>query len=1546
MPITVKYKDVSLKFDRVPTPAEIHQAYETLKGPRLEGRARQPSYPLSMAQQPIWFQEQADPGKATYNVPLVLSLEGTLDVRAFNAVLEAVVHRHDSLRTRLTMDGGVPSLVVQERAPILCPVTDLSHLSDETREPELQRRVRQLAYTPFDLAVAPLVRVELLKRTESSFVFVAVFHHLVVDERGLEVLVAELFECYRARLAGRTPNLPNLECTYADYALWQKEMLESGRFQAQATYWKERLSGEIPMLDFFPDYPRSNNPRYEGGFRQRTLSAELTQGLHRLAREHGCTPFMVALAAIGAVLSRYTGQKDLVIGSPFAGRGNALLQNVVGLFVNVLPIRLELSGSSSFADLLAQTRERVLDAQSHQDYPLLLLLNELAIEREPGRTPLFQTVFTYEPASRPESLPGLVARRLPVEPQSTKYELSFAFTDDKERASISAEFRADLFAPETIEGLLGHLVRLLELVSSSPQSGIGTLPLLSREEHAALIVGVNQTDNALPDVSGVHELVERSAAAAPEKVALAHGEVRVSYDALNRRANRLAHALRQRGLGKQRPIVLLFEQGVDVVTAMLGVMKVGGAYLPLDPNEPVERLQRIIEDSGAELLLAQKSLAKLASSFGVTCVPVSGSWEADFSSAPESNPAVEIGSEELLNVLYTSGSTGNPKGVMLPHRGVLRLVHKPNFIRLGPDNVTLQLCPLNFDGATFEIWGTLANGGTLVITDKSVVLSPQALAGTIRRYNATTLILTTPLLNRLIEDEPEVLRGLDAIVFGGEIISKPHMQKALEYSRPGALLHTYGPTENSFTSCFHPILSVAEDAWTIPIGRPVSNTDIYLLDEHLAPVPYGVVGEIYLSGHGLARGYLNDAAKTARSFVPNPFARSPHTHLMYRTGDRGRRLRNGLIEFVSRMDDQVKIRSQRVEIGEVESALRKHPQVSECFVAALKAQDGGKQLAAYFVPTSVVGAQEVCKLVELPAEVLEELRGFLKVRLPDYMVPTFLVPVTSLPLNPNGKVNRKALPSPEQVVETRRIIAAEDETERILSDLWREILGLKEVGVTDNFFELGGHSLLLVRVQKGIEAKLGVSLPILDLFRFPTIRGLAGALGSKRPREAAPTASPTPTKRVGRSLEDNAIAVIGMSIRAPMANDLQTFWENIRSGRDCITDFTEEEADEATRRAYLSGDAPWVRSGGMLEDALYFEPRFFDMTESEARRLDPQQRIFMECAWEAIENAGIDLGTRGAKVSLYAGGTGSTYGPQSGMGPSGTDSLVDAVSSNMTFMATRTSYKLNLKGESIMVDTLCSTSLVAVHMACTSLLMGQADYALAGGVNIQFPQKSGYLYEANFILSPDGRCRAFDKDAAGTVPSNGAGAVVLRRLSDAVRDGDPIWAVIRGSAVNNDGNDKVGYYAPSLPGQVDVISRALQAARIDPSTISYVEAHGTGTKLGDPIEIGALSEVFRASTSRAGFCGIGSVKTNIGHLSAAAGVAGLIKTVLSLKHRRLAPNIHYRQPNPHIDFTRSPFYVVAKEQPWEAGATPRRAGVSSYGIGGTNAHVIVEEPSW
>nr|QEO74290.1 phosphopantetheine-binding domain-containing pro [uncultured bacterium] len=705
-----------------------------------------------------------------------------------------------------------------------------------------------------------------------------------------------------------------------------------------------------------------------------------------------------------------------------------------------------------------------------------------------------------------------------------------------------------------------------------------------------------------------------------------------------------------------------------------------------------------------------------------------------------------------------------------------------------------------------------------------------------------------------------------------------------------------------------------------------------MLDRRLNRVPIGVVGELYIGGAGLARGYSGAPELTAARFVPNPFG-DPGTRL-YRTGDLVRLLDDGRLAFVGRTDGQVKIRGFRIEPGEIEAALRRQPSVKEAVVVVSADPSAGKRLVAYVVPFEGGDAA------------LDDVKVALRTTLPDYMIPAAFVALDALPLTPNGKVDRGALPA----VESGRsaiapLVAPRTALETRIADVWRDVLKAPAIGVHDNFFDLGGHSLQLIQVHSRLRGIVDRPLSMMDLFRFPTVDALAGYLSGDAalPAVAAPLASPrSETGRAGAG----AIAIVGMAGRFPGAKSVGEFWRNLCDGVESVQFFTDDQLRAAGVDPSLLSDPRYVRARAALDDVDLFDAPFFRYTPREAESIDPQHRLFLECAWEALEAAGHDPAAFDGRVGVYAGAGGGDYAAWLRRNPqfvSSIGGLQTLLGTGRDFLPTRVSYKLNLRGPSINVQTACSTSLVAVHLACRALIGGECDMALAGGAALGVVQTAGYIYEEDGILSPDGHCRPFDARAKGTVPGSGVGIVVLRRLEDALADGDPIVAVIKGSAINNDGSEKIGYTAPAVKGQAEVIAAAHAAAGISATSISYVETHGTGTTLGDPVELTALTQALHGAGAPARSCAIGSLKSNMGHLDAAAGVAGLIKTALALQHRQLPPTLHFTNPNPDIDLDRGPFYVSSTLADWTAGPQPRRAGVSSFGIGGTNAHVVLEE---
>ncbi|HXO20693.1 MAG TPA: amino acid adenylation domain-containing protein, partial [Thermoanaerobaculia bacterium] len=1076
----------------------------------------------------------------------------------------------------------------------------------------------------------------------------------------------------------------------------------------------------------------------------------------------------------------------------------------------------------------------------------------------------------------------------------------------------------------------------------------------------------NDTAAPYPRDLCLHQPFEARAAAAPDAPALFFGGERWSYGELNRRANQLAHRLVSLGVGPGRLVAVYLERGCEMVAAVLAVHKAGGAYVPLEGSWPLERIHWILANKGIAHVVTQagrlgvvQALPPLPALAHVVCVDRLGGeatagagaaalWSlADIERLPATDHKLRSGADDLAYIIFTSGSTGKPKGVMVRHQPAVNLVHWVNHrFRVGPADRLLFITALSFDLSVYDLFGMLAAGGSVRIAATSEVRDPEALVGILRREPITFWDSAPAALQQLVSYFPAAgsaapadREGALRLVFlSGDWIPLSLPDRVREAFPRARVVSLGGATEATIWSNFFPVGTVDPSWASIPYGRPIENARYHILDGHLNPSPIGVPGDLYIGGECLSSGYVNEPEMTAEKYIPDLLGGEPGARL-YRTGDRARYWPDGTMEFLGRVDTQVKVRGFRIELGEIESVLGSHPSVREAVVLAREDTPGDQRLVAYVIPQGG----------EAPPIAPLDLRRFVQTKLPDYMVPAAFVTRESWPLSPTGKLDRKALPAPDAPASTLASGAAvvaefappQTALERTIAGIWREVIGIEAVGTRENFFDLGGHSLLMARVHAKLQEALDRKLSLVDLFQFPTVASLAEHLGGGQAPAAAARA-PSARTRIERA--GSEIAVVGLAGRFPGARDVEEYWRNLRDGVESIRFFSDEELLAAAFPQELLSDPRLVKARGVLDGADLFDAAFFDYSPREAQIMDPQQRIFLECAWEALENAGYSPERYGGRIGVYGGVTENTYLWNLYSRPE----LIAAVgrhqisiANNHDFLPTRVSYKLNLRGPSINVQTACSTSLVAVHLACESLLLGDCDMALAGGVSVQAREIGGYLYAEGGIASPDGHTRAFDARARGVVSGSGVGLVVLKRLEDALADGDTVHAVIRGTASNNDGGRKVGFTAPSALGQAAAVRAALEQAGVEPKTVRYVEAHGTGTELGDPIEIAGLTQAF--DTPERGFCAIGSAKTNIGHLDAAAGVAGLIKTVLALEHRQIPPSLHFEAPNPNIDFTASPFYVNARLADWPADGTPRRAGVSSFGIGGTNAHAVLEE---
>ena len=1093
-----------------PTVAELSHSIESILRdnsggvtvPPLTLANRDEPLPLSFAQQRLWFLDQLEPDAAAYNIPAALRLRGPLDAAALQRSLSEIVRRHEALRTTFAVLHDEPRQLIHPPRPVELPLFDLSALGAAEREREARRLVGAEAVRPFDLAGGPLLRAGLVRLGEEEHVALLTMHHIVSDGWSIGVLVKEVAALYEAYSTGHESPLAELEIQYADYAVWQRGWLQGAVLEEQLSYWREQLAGAPAVLDLPTDRVRPPKQSYRGAVHTFALSEELSRELHALSRREGCTLFMTLLAAFQVLLSRYSGQEDISIGTSIAGRTRAETEGLIGFFVNTLVLRTDLSGGGvSFREALRRVREVTLGAYAHQDVPFEKLVEELQPTRELSHSPLFQVMMVMPNA--PEEALALSGLALSAEAGQSgvaKYDLSLAVGESKAGIEGAIGYSTDLFDAGTIARMSEHFEHLLEGIISQPDQQITRLALMRAGERDQVVREWNETGAEYPSDKCVHELFEEQVERTPEAVAVTSSDEHLTYRELNERANQLAHYLRERGVGPDTLVGICVERSTQMIIGLLGILKAGAAYLPLDPTYPLERLHFMLEDTRAQMVVTVEALADALPSLAALPLCLDTDWPLIAGHDVDNPRDVDPASDNLAYVTYTSGSTGLPKGVAVPHRGVVRLVRDNHYAHLDPNEVLLQFAPLSFDASTFEVWGSLLNGARLVIMPPGKQ-SLAELGQVIRRQGVTTLWLTAGLFRQMVDEQLDDLSGLRQLLAGGDVLSAVHVRKFLEAEGNNCvLINGYGPTESTTFACCHPVAMKDTDGSSVPLGRPIANTQIYILDAELQPTPIGMAGELHIGGEGLARGYLNRPGLTAERFIPHPFAETPGARL-YRTGDLARYLPDGNIEFLRRLNHQVKVRGFRIELGEIEAALRTHPLVAEAVVAARRDGHAAERLVAYVV------AHE--------GQPPTGLRQYLGERLPDYMVPQAFVELSEVPLTPSGKVDRKALPAPGPAGGAESAyVAPRGASEELVAGIWAEVLGVGRVGVEDNFFELGGHSLLATQVISRIRAVLNIEIPLRIMFEQPTVRALA-LEGDARLRAGESVSAP-PLVQVGR----------------------------------------------------------------------------------------------------------------------------------------------------------------------------------------------------------------------------------------------------------------------------------------------------------------------------------------------------------------------------------------------------------------------------------------------
>ena len=1024
-------------------------------------------FPASYAQQRMWLLDRLEPGNVTYNIPLGFRITGKLNQEVLEKSLNEIIRRHETLRTAFDEEAGELMQVIRAEARLSLRAEEVPGATATQKQRRVEEIASQEAATVFDLGKWPLIRARLLKVAAQEHVLILTMHHIITDGWSVGVLLKELGSLYDSYNSGQQPALEELQVQYADYAHWQRQWLESGELERQMQYWRERMRGAPPVLEMPTDYARPAVQSYRGSSENLVITREVTQKLKHLGRQEGVTLFMSLLGAFGVLLSRYSGQEDIVVGTPIANRRRAELDGLIGCFANTLVMRLAVDGKESFRQFLERVREVSLEAYANQDVPFEKLVEELQPERDFSRSPIFQAIFMFRSEPQVELRIGdLKLQNEEIFYDATKYEISLGLVEEDGSLRGAIAYYTDLYKASTIRRMARRFERLIESTVEDPDCSIRQLDLLSPSESQQILREWNDTATDYPRDCLIHELFEQQARLTPDAVAVVCQTESLTYRELNERANQLAHHLLDAGAGPEVIVGICLRRHIELVVSLLAVLKSGAAYLPLDPAYPKQRLMFMMEDAEMKVLVTQQEMRKILAGRGVRQIEVDAHRE-QIGARSKYNPSRTAGAGNLAYVIYTSGSTGNPKGVAIGHSSLATfLFWARSFFSDDELGTVLASTSICFDISVIEIFFPIAFGGTSVLVENALQLAQD------NGENKITFLNTVSSVLRELLELAAVPESVRTVGFAGEAVPRDLKNKVCELPFVKRVCDLYGPTEDTVYSTVSE-LSMDED---ITIGRPIWHTRAYIRGDQLELCPVAVIGELMLSGEGLARGYVGRGDLTAEKFIPDPDSKTGGER-MYRTGDAARWREDGKIEYLGRRDEQVKIRGHRIELAEIEAALGQHPSVRQAAVAVKQDLSAGLTLVAYVVADDEVSTNQ--------------LKDSLRQKLPEYMLPTLIVRLERMPLTPNAKLDRKNLPEAELEADTRQYQAPGSELERALAHIWGQVLKRGAIGVTENFFELGGHSLLATQVLSRLRKQMGLDVPLQALFKGPTVRELA-----------------------------------------------------------------------------------------------------------------------------------------------------------------------------------------------------------------------------------------------------------------------------------------------------------------------------------------------------------------------------------------------------------------------------------------------------------------------
>jgi amino acid adenylation domain-containing protein len=1465
----------------------------------------------------FFLSEDLHPTPGLNTITHAVHIGGPLAVERLARTMLAIYRRQDILRSRFAAaDGAIIRVLTDEAPPPSLAVQDTPDNDDAVeRAAESLRQGLSSEARPWGMA--------LLRHSPEKHTFLFSAHRIVWDEWSTRILGQEITKGYRADFESDRSCRPPAQVANA------VERGLAGSDDDDVSWGARYLAAALADVPLLLGFPLKNS-------RPRTLSVaasnvevDLDEGtrvlLAQRAEEWGVQPFILEGAAAVYVLASYCGQKAMSVGLPFDLRAGQDCDGALGSYTAMLPLGVDITKSGTFEALSRTLADQYRSAAQHANTPFHAVISACGARTDPSANPLFQVACVADEPLMLD-LDGCVCspRRVSVPPQQVDLFLQLG------PGTLRLGFSTAIVTEDIASSFVRSMSVFLAIALREPGRELSKQPLLGDSDRQLLLLGHNNTDEPSFVGRDLFEALSRHLSSDNQKIALVSSGRSTSYAELEGSVHAIAQRLSDSQLTAGGVVGICLPRSADMVAAVLAVLRCGAAYVPLDPAFPRERLRYMVDHSRLDRVITTASLRSLFESAEVRFIELDRAHDAS-AAIPEVGAASP---DDTAYVIYTSGSTGKPKGVAISRGAVvnflLSMLQRPG---IRTSDTLCAVTTLSFDIAVLELLAPLCAGGTVVIATEEEARDPRLLLDLLRANRVTVMQATPVTWHMLLSAGWAGNTSLRALC-GGEALS-PTLAQALK-PRVGELWNMYGPTETTVWSTCH---RIGDPEAAISVGTPIHNTTVYIVDEFLRPVPAGVEGRLFIGGAGVALGYLHDEELTRRRFLADPFR---GIGKMYDTGDIARLGAGGVLYIIGRSDFQVKLRGFRIELGEIEARLSTYPSIDQVVSVVRKDDPANPELVAYYSLKNGQGEPTVA-----------ELRDHCGATLPAHMLPTRFRKLDAIPRTPNGKVDRAALPSPTTDPSQDQAgpvpIVARNDLERVLSEIWCSVLSLPSAGIHDNFFELGGTSLAAFSIVLGIAQRLAIEISVLKLFEYPTIATLAQFLkGRDSESSVVRDAYGREKARRNAAVSETAfdVAIVGMAGRFPGARDLDELWRNLSEGRETVTVFKREDLDPLVP-AHDRNDPSYIPARGILDGVDLFDAAFFGITPNEAELMDPQLRVFMETAWEAFENAGYVGESIHGLVGVWAGMGNNFYYHHHVLTRPDKLAIMGEIAAEIAnekdHIAPRVSHKLNLKGPSLSVHTACSTSLVVIENAYQALVSHQVDVALAGGVDIRTPQRSGQRHEEGGVFSDDGHCRPFDARATGTMFGEGVGAVVLKRLDDAVRDRDTIYAVIKGAAVNHDGGQKVSYLAPSVEGQARVVAAAMGLAGINPDTISLIEAHGTATPIGDPIEVEALTRVFRTFTQRRRYCAIGSIKGNFGHATTAAGIAGTLKLVLALRNRKIPATLHFATPNPRIDFASSPFFVNNKLIDWESQEGPRRAGVSSFGFCGTNAHVLLEE---